>query len=83
MEIVATLIIGILAGWLGSKIFEGGNLGLPGNLIVGILGGFAGYWCLDKLGASLGGGWIGAALTGALGAIFILGVLNIALGSKS
>jgi uncharacterized membrane protein YeaQ/YmgE (transglycosylase-associated protein family) len=82
MEIVVTLIIGAIAGWLGSKIFEGGSLGLLGNIIVGILGGFLGYWLLGKLGVSLGGGWIGAILTGALGAIIILAVLNLVLGRK-
>ena len=82
MEIVITLIIGAIAGWLGSKIFEGGSLGLLGNIIVGILGGFLGYWLLGKLGVSLGGGWIGAILTGALGAIIILAILNLVLGRR-
>jgi uncharacterized membrane protein YeaQ/YmgE (transglycosylase-associated protein family) len=82
MEIVVTLFIGAIAGWLGSKIFEGGSLGLLGNIIVGILGGFVGYWLLGKLGISLGGGWIGAILTGALGAIIILAIVNIVFGRK-
>jgi len=82
MEIVVTLIIGAVAGWLGSKLFEGGSLGLPGNIVVGILGGFVGYWLLGKLGVSLGSGWIGAILTGAIGAIVILVVLNLVLGRK-
>lgn len=82
MEIVVTLIIGAIAGWLGSKIFEGGSLGLLGNILVGILGGFVGYWLLGKLGVSLGSGWIGAILTGALGAIIILAVVNLVFGRK-
>ena len=48
MEILLTVIIGAIAGWLGSKIFEGSSLGLLGNIIVGILGGFIGYWALGK-----------------------------------
>jgi uncharacterized membrane protein YeaQ/YmgE (transglycosylase-associated protein family) len=82
MEIVVTLLIGAIAGWLGSKIFEGGSLGLLGNILVGILGGFVGYWLLGKLGVSLGSGWIGAILTGALGAIIILAVVNLVFGRK-
>lgn len=82
MEILVTLLIGAIAGWLGSKIFEGGSLGLLGNIIVGILGGFVGYWLLGKLGISLGGGWIGAILTGALGAIIILAIVNIVFGRR-
>jgi uncharacterized membrane protein YeaQ/YmgE (transglycosylase-associated protein family) len=77
MEIVVILIIGAVAGWLGSNIYKGSGLGLIGNIVVGIVGSFVGYWALGKLGVSLGTGWIGAILTGALGAIIILIVLNL------
>ncbi|HLO37122.1 MAG TPA: GlsB/YeaQ/YmgE family stress response membrane protein, partial [Lacibacter sp.] len=72
MEILVTLLIGALAGWLGAFIFKGGGLGLLGNIVVGILGSFVGYWLLGKLGVSFGTGIGGAILTGALGAIVIL-----------
>lgn len=77
MEIIVTLIIGAVAGWLGSMIFSGGGLGLLGNIVVGILGSFVGYWLLGKLGVSLGTGVLGAILTGAVGAIVILAILNL------
>lgn len=77
MEIIVTLLIGALAGWLGSVIFQGGGLGLIGNIVVGILGSFIGYWLLGKLGVSFGTGWVGAILTGALGAIVILAIVNL------
>ena len=83
MEIVVILIIGAIAGWLGSKIFEGGSLGLLGNIVVGILGGFVGYWVLGRLGISLGSGILGAILTGTVGAILILFLLNLLLGRKA
>ncbi len=77
MDILWTLIIGAVAGWLGSVIFKGSGLGLIGNIIVGILGAFVGGWLLGSLGTSLGGGVVGAILTGALGAIVILAILNL------
>jgi uncharacterized membrane protein YeaQ/YmgE (transglycosylase-associated protein family) len=77
MEIVVILIIGAVAGWLGSTIYKGSGLGIIGNIIVGIAGSFVGYWLLGQLGVSLGGGWIGAILTGAIGAIVILFLLNL------
>ena len=83
MEIVVTCIIGAIAGWLGSKIFQGSSLGLPGNIIIGILGGFVGYWLLGKLGVSFGAGLLGAILTGALGAIVILVIFNLLLNRKA
>lgn len=77
MEIIGTLIIGAIAGWLGSTIYRGGGLGLIGNIIVGIIGSSLGYWLLGEFGVSLGAGWIGAILTGAIGAIIILFLFNL------
>ena len=77
MEILATIIIGAAAGWLGSMIYKGSGLGILGNIVVGIIGSFIGYWLLGKLGVSLGTGWLGAILTGAIGAIIILVILNL------
>lgn len=77
MEILVTLLIGALAGWLGSAIYRGSGLGLVGNIIIGIAGSFVGFWLLGKLNVNLGSGWLGAIFTGALGAIVILFVLNL------
>lgn len=77
MGIIAVLIIGAIAGWLGSMIYKGSGLGLIGNIIVGIAGSFVGYWLLGKLGINLGAGWIGTIVTGAIGAIIILFLLNL------
>ncbi len=82
MEILVALLIGAAAGWLGSRIYKGSGLGLIGNIIVGIAGGFLGYWLLGKLGISLGTGWLAAILTGAIGAIIILFLLNLIFKKK-
>ncbi len=77
MEIIGTLIIGAIAGWLGSSIYKGTGLGLIGNIVVGIIGSFVGFWLFAKLGVSLGDGWLGAILTGAAGAIVVLFLANL------
>ncbi|WP_297973765.1 GlsB/YeaQ/YmgE family stress response membrane protein [uncultured Capnocytophaga sp.] len=78
MSIIATLIIGAIAGWLGGVIYKGSGLGLLGNIIVGILGSGVGYWLLaNVLHISLGEGLIGSILTGAIGAIVILFLINL------
>jgi uncharacterized membrane protein YeaQ/YmgE (transglycosylase-associated protein family) len=82
MEIIVTLLIGAVAGWLGSLIYRGSGLGLLGNIIVGLIGAPLGYWILGKLGVTLGGGWIGAILTGAIGAIVILFLINLIFKKK-
>ena len=82
MEILVTLLIGAAAGWLGSMIYRGSGLGIIGNIVVGIIGSFVGYWLLGKLGINLGTGWIGAILTGAIGAILILILLNLIIRNR-
>lgn len=77
MDILVILLIGALAGWLGSMIFKGSGLGLLGNIVVGIVGSFVGYWLLGKIGVNLGTGWVGSILTGAFGALIILFVINL------
>ena len=52
--------------------------GLIGNIIIGLLGSGVGYWLLGSVfNISLGEGWIGSILTGAIGAIVILFVINL------
>ncbi len=82
MEILWILLIGALAGWLGSMIFTGGGLGLIGNIIIGIIGSFVGYWLLGQLGVSFGTGVIASILTGALGAIVILAIVNLLFNAR-
>ena len=82
MEILIILIIGGAAGWLGSVIYQGRGLGFFGNIVIGIIGSFIGYWVLGKFGIFLGYGWLGAILTGAIGAILILVVLNLLFGRR-
>ena len=82
MEILVTLLIGAAAGWLGSMIFKGSGMGIIGNIIVGIAGSFVGYWLLGKLNVNLGSGWVGAILTGAIGAIVILFLFNLIFKKK-
>jgi uncharacterized membrane protein YeaQ/YmgE (transglycosylase-associated protein family) len=77
MEFIGTLIIGAIAGYLGSLIYKGSGLGLIWNIVAGIVGGYVGYWLLGKLGVNLGSGWLGAILTGAIGAIVVLFLLNL------
>ncbi len=83
MNILVTLLVGAIAGWLGSLIIRGSGFGLIGNIVIGILGSFVGYWVLGKLGFSFGGGIIGAILTGASGAIVILFLASLIFPGKN
>lgn len=79
MDIIVTLLIGAAAGWLGGQIYKGSSLGLLGNIVVGIVGGFVGNKIFGLLDISIGSGWIGSIITGAAGAIVILFLINVIL----
>ena len=81
-SIIVILVLGAVAGWLAGMVFQGGGLGLIGNIIVGIVGGFIGYWLLPKLGVHINTGtiWLNYVLTAAIGAVVLLALINIIFG---
>ncbi len=83
-SIIVILVLGALAGWLAGMVFQGGGLGLLGNIVVGIIGGFVGYWLLPKLGVHINTGttWLNYVLTAAIGAVVLLALINIIFGRK-
>lgn len=83
--LIIVLVLGALAGWLGGLVFKGSGLGLIGNIIVGIAGGFVGYWLLPKLGVQINTGtpWLNYVLTAAIGALVLLALLNIIFRGNS
>ena len=80
MDIIITLIIGGLVGWLGSLIMKtDAQMGLIANIVVGIVGSFLGFWIAGLLGLGAGGAivrWL-IAIGGAVILIAILKALNI------
>jgi uncharacterized membrane protein YeaQ/YmgE (transglycosylase-associated protein family) len=81
-SIIIILVLGAVAGWLAGMVFQGGGLGLIGNIVVGIIGGFIGYWLLPKLGVHINTGtsWLNYVLTAAIGAVVLLALINIIFG---
>ena len=84
-SIIITLVLGAVAGWLGGLVFKGSGLGLIGNIVVGIIGGFIGYWLLPKLGLHMNTGtpWLNYVLTAGIGAVVLLALLNIIFRKNS
>ncbi len=71
-QIIITLVIGGVAGWLAGILFKGGGFGLVGNIIVGLLGAVLGGWLFRVLNISVGGEWVGPIVTSTIGAIVLL-----------
>ena len=70
------LAIGAVAGWLAGVIMKGGGYGLPGDIIIGIIGAFVGGMLFGLLGISAGG-LIGQIITATAGAVVLIFVLRL------
>jgi uncharacterized membrane protein YeaQ/YmgE (transglycosylase-associated protein family) len=75
MDILAWIIVGLVAGVLASLVV-GGGFGIIADIVIGIVGAFVGAWLFRMLGVSspFGGmaGTIFIAFVGAWGLLLIL-----------
>jgi uncharacterized membrane protein YeaQ/YmgE (transglycosylase-associated protein family) len=79
MNWIITLIIGGVIGWLASLIMKtDAQMGIIGNVIVGIIGSSLGFWLAGVLGIGAGSTF-GAYLIAVLGAAVLIAILK-ALG---
>ena len=76
--LIVILAVGVIAGWLASKVVKGNGFGLVGDAAIGIVGAFIGDWLLHHLGVHLGAGIIGPVINAAIGAIVLLLALRLA-----
>ncbi|OGE74315.1 MAG: hypothetical protein A3I07_02565 [Candidatus Doudnabacteria bacterium RIFCSPLOWO2_02_FULL_42_9] len=83
MNFIIWIIFGGLAGWIATMIVGAdAAYGIPGNIIVGIVGAFLGGWIADKMGM---GGAPGAERPSSMmsfvwavvGAVILLVLLNL------
>lgn len=70
------IVIGATAGWLAGTIMKGGGFGLPGNILIGIVGGIVGGF-LFRLLVIAAGGLIGSMVTATVGAVVLLYVIGL------
>ncbi len=79
LGVIGWIIIGGLAGWVGSKIMgTDARMGLVLNIVVGIVGGLVGGFLLRGLGVNVaGGGLLFSFLTCLLGAVILLAIVNL------
>nr|WP_271210250.1 GlsB/YeaQ/YmgE family stress response membrane protein [Rhodococcus wratislaviensis]GLK35389.1 membrane protein [Rhodococcus wratislaviensis] len=84
LGIIGWIIIGGLAGWIGSKIMKtDAQMGILLNIVVGIAGGLLGGFLLKLLGFDVeGGGLIFSVLTCLLGAVILLFIVKAVTGRR-
>ncbi len=80
MDILITLVVGGICGWLASLIMKTDKqMGLIANVVVGIVGSFIGHWLFGILGLAAYGtlGRLLVAVVGAMALIWILKALKV------
>jgi len=75
-NLIAFLLVGLVAGWLAGRIMKGRGYGLVGDLIVGVVGAFVGAWLFGLLGVSVGG-ILGLLLAAVVGALLLLYAIRL------
>lgn len=50
MNILTTILVGGVAGWLAGKVMKGEGYGVGMNILLGLLGGFVGGFAFDLIG---------------------------------
>ena len=76
MDMLWFLLIGIAAGWLAGQIMKGGDFGLVGDLIVGVIGALVGGFLFSLFGLSAAGR-LGSLITATVGAIVLIALLRV------
>jgi uncharacterized membrane protein YeaQ/YmgE (transglycosylase-associated protein family) len=74
IELSIVLLIGGVAGWLSNEVYKGSGLGLFGDIILGVLGGWLGYWLF---GMSPGDDVVSFIFKSAIGAIVIVFLVKV------
>lgn len=76
----ATIIIGILAGWIAEKVHSR-NHGLITNLVVGLVGALLGGWLAQQLEIAYTGWWA-SLLVSTVGAVILLFIWGLIRGRR-
>jgi uncharacterized membrane protein YeaQ/YmgE (transglycosylase-associated protein family) len=77
MYYVYWIIIGIVAGFIASKIVNHHGEGVLLDLLLGLVGAFIGGWLFARLGINAVSGMLGSMITATVGAIVLLLVVRL------
>lgn len=81
MNIILWLVLGALAGWIGSLLVRGTGLGLLGDIVVGIVGAFIGGFVVSLFGGTGVTGFnIWSLVVAVIGAIVLLLIVRLVRG---
>ena len=74
--IIAWLIVGLIAGFVASRLMGSCGYGLVGDIIVGIIGAFIGGFIVSLFGFGGTAGLIGSIVVAIIGACILIAILR-------
>jgi uncharacterized membrane protein YeaQ/YmgE (transglycosylase-associated protein family) len=79
MGFIASIIIGVVAGWLTGKLMRGGGYGFVGDLLLGLVGAVVGGWLSSLLlGVDLTSGFnITTLVVSVIGAVIVVAIYRL------
>jgi uncharacterized membrane protein YeaQ/YmgE (transglycosylase-associated protein family) len=75
-NVIWWLVVGLIAGFLASRVMRGGGYGLIGDIVVGLIGAFLGGWLADLLGIGGSSSLIVTIVIAFIGACILLAILH-------
>jgi len=81
LSIVLWLVIGLVAGFLASRVMRGGGYGVVGDIVVGLIGALIGGFLAGLLGLGQFG-LIGSIIVAFIGACILIAILRAVSGRR-
>lgn len=84
MSILAWLLLGLIAGFIASKIVNRSGNGLLLDIVLGIVGAFVGGWLFNQFGNSGVSGFnLYSLLVATIGAIVVLAIYHLIFSRRA
>ncbi len=83
MGVIAWIVLGAIAGWIGSLIVNKTGEGLFRDIVLGIIGGVVGGWIFRAAGSTGVNGFnLWSLLVAVIGAVIVLVVYHAIFGAR-
>lgn len=84
MSLIGWIVLGLISGWIASKIVDNQGKGLIINLVLGIVGSLVGGWAFAAIGAMPVTGFnLWSLFVSVVGAVIVLVVYHAIAGRRA
>jgi uncharacterized membrane protein YeaQ/YmgE (transglycosylase-associated protein family) len=85
VDIVAWIVVGLIAGWLAGQVMRGGGYGIVGDVIVGVVGAVIGGFLAGEflnMPNAVNGINVTSVVVAFVGALILIGLLRLVSGRR-